>query len=169
MSAPTVTLDPMTDEEFEAWALPTVRGLAEDNVASGRWTRQEALELAKSQFTILLPDGLATRGQLLYTVRDAASGGAVGTIWICLRPKADKREAFVYDFIVDAEHRGKGYGRAAMLAAAERARELGAASVGLHVFGHNTVARELYTSLGFVPTNITMSLELATESENVAD
>jgi ribosomal protein S18 acetylase RimI-like enzyme len=47
-----------------------------------------------------------------------------------------------------------------MLAAIEKARELGADTVGLHVFGHNAPAYALYRSLGFVETNISMSLEL---------
>ena len=33
-------------------------------------------------------------------------------------------------------------------------------SVGLHVFGHNKTARALYSSLGFYPTNINMTLKL---------
>ena len=160
MSTPEITLDPMTEDEFAAWLLPAVRGLADDKVASGQWTADEALDMSKTEFTILLPQGAATRGQLLYTVRDTASGAGVGAVWIHLRPKADKREAYVCDIVVDEDQRGKGYGRATMLAVAERARELGADSVGLHVFGHNTVARELYTSLGFVTTNISMSLPL---------
>ena len=160
MSAPEITLEPMTEDEFAAWLLPTVRGLAEDKVTSGQWAPDEALEMSKTEFTILLPQGASTRGHELYTVRDTASGAGVGMVWINVRPKADKREAYIYDIAIDEEQRGKGYGRATMLAVAERARELGADSVGLHVFGHNTVARELYTSLGFVTTNISMSLPL---------
>ncbi|HET9171626.1 MAG TPA: GNAT family N-acetyltransferase [Actinospica sp.] len=160
MSAPEIRLDPMTEDEFAAWLPPAVRGLAEDKAASGQWSSDEALDMAKTEFAILLPQGAVTRGQLLYTVRDAASGTPVGAVWIHLRPKADRREAYIYDLVVAEDRRGKGYGRATMLAAIERARELGADSVGLHVFGHNTVARELYTSLGFVATNISMSLAL---------
>ncbi len=50
-----------------------------------------------------------------------------------------------------------------MLACLQRARELGAASVGLHVFGHNKIAWELYSSLGFIETNVMMSLPLSPE------
>ena len=77
-------------------------------------------------------------------------------------------EAFVYDIAIHEDRRGQGYGRAAMLACAERARELGAHSVGLHVFGRNTVARGLYTSLGFQEPDVTMSLPLGTEGDRAA-
>ena len=160
MSTPEITLEPMTDEEFALWLLPHVRDHAEQHVQSGKWAPEEALEMAKNEIAILLPHGASTRGQLLYTVRDEASGTSVGAVWINLRNKANKPEAYVYDLVINADQRGKGYGRATMLAAIERARELGADSVGLHVFGHNAVARELYTSLGFVETNVLMSLPL---------
>ena len=160
MSMPEISLEPMTDEAFALWLPPTVHDLATDNVESGKWAPEDALEMAKNELAILLPQGPSTRGQLLYTVRDEASGTGVGVVWIHLRRKADKPEAYIYDLFINADQRGKGYGRATMLAAIDRARELGANCVGLHVFGHNTVARELYTSLGFVETNVMMSLPL---------
>lgn len=155
-----VRLDPITEEEFAAWLLPAVKDLARQHVVSGQWSPEEALEFSKGQFIRLLPDGPRSDQQHLYTVRDAADGGAVGTLWIGMRLKAGRPEAYVYDLVVREERRGLGYGRAAMLAGAARARELGAESLGLHVFGHNAVARELYDSLGFVETNVSMSLPL---------
>ena len=85
-------------------------------------------------------------------------------LWINIRPKVGKTEAFIYDIVIDEDRRGRGYGRATMLACVARARELGAQSIGLHVFGDNAVARGLYTSLGFVETNVQMSLPLETEA-----
>jgi ribosomal protein S18 acetylase RimI-like enzyme len=61
---------------------------------------------------------------------------------------------------VDEDERRRGYGRAIMHATAGWAREHGTASIGLHVFGHNTAARELYTSLGFRETNVSMQFDL---------
>ena len=157
---PEVRLDPITDEEFAAWLLPAVEDLARQHVVSGQWAQQEALEFSKGQFIRLLPDGPRSDQQHVYTIRDPSDGDAVGTLWIGMRRKAGRPEAYVYDLVVQEERRGLGYGRAAMLAAAARARELGAESLGLHVFGHNAVARGLYDSLGFVETNVSMSLAL---------
>jgi ribosomal protein S18 acetylase RimI-like enzyme len=161
MSTPKITLDPMTEEEFAAWLLPSVRSLAEENVRCGRWAPEEALQMAKTEAGIQFPNAVHTKGQMLYTARDAASRAAVGTVCISMQRMANRPEAYIYDLIVNEDQRGKGYGRATMLAAIARARELGAESVGLHVFGHNTVARGLYASLGFVETNVTMSLPLS--------
>jgi ribosomal protein S18 acetylase RimI-like enzyme len=52
-----------------------------------------------------------------------------------------------------------------MIAGARRARELGAQTMSLHVFGFNTAARALYGSLGFVETNINMSLPLVPDDQ----
>ena len=51
---------------------------------------------------------------------------------------------------VAEEARGKGVGRALLRAAVEEARDQGARRISLHVLGHNTAARALYASEGFV-------------------
>jgi ribosomal protein S18 acetylase RimI-like enzyme len=160
LQAPEVTLDPMTEPEFEAWLPPAVRGLAQSHAESGRWDVKDALNVAKAEFSALLANGLETPGQHLLTIRDKAAGETVGYVWIGVRPKGRQTEAWIQDFVVLERHRGRGYGRAAMLAAFAAARGLGADCVGLHVFGHNAAARALYGSLGFVETNIMMSLPL---------
>ncbi|WP_367323726.1 N-acetyltransferase family protein [Streptomyces sp. HUAS ZL42] len=48
------------------------------------------------------------------------------------------------------EARGRGVGRALLRAALEEARRLGARRISLRVLGHNTPARRLYESEGFV-------------------
>lgn len=168
MATPEIRLDPITDEEFAAWLPPAVRSLAREHVVSGQWGPEEALGFAKGHFARLLADGPRSDQQHLYTIKDAADGAAVGTLWIGMRLKAGTSEAYVYDLVIDERSRGRGYGRAAMLACAARARALGARSVGLHVFGHNEVARGLYASLGFVETNISMSLTLDGRGEGEA-
>ena len=165
MTTPEIRLDPMTDAEFTAWVDPSIRGYADDKVRSGEYQAEDALELAKLEFLHQLPDGPRTKDNHVYAVRDAATGDRVGALWIALRAKAGRTEAFVYDIEMHEDRRGRGYGRATMLACAERARELGAHSVGLHVFGHNTAARALYTSLGFRETDVSMSLPLVPQED----
>lgn len=165
MTTPEITLEPMTDEEFKAWVEPTIRDYAAHHVASGTWAAEDALELARTQTLTLLPDGARSKDHYLYTTRDAATGAHVGVLWFNIRAKAGKAESFIYDVVIDEDRRGQGYGRATMLACVERSRELGAESVGLHVFGDNAVARELYRSLGFAETNVQMSLSLTPQGE----
>ncbi|MET8243380.1 GNAT family N-acetyltransferase [Streptomyces sp. NPDC005202] len=51
---------------------------------------------------------------------------------------------------VAEEARGKGVGRALLRAAVEEVRRQGARRISLRVLGHNTAARKLYESEGFV-------------------
>jgi ribosomal protein S18 acetylase RimI-like enzyme len=155
-----VTLDPMTESEYGAYIGEAVSKYALDKTESGEWAEQDALELSRADFERLLPDGIKTPDQFIFTVRDGESGKAVAVLWLALRMKAGRVEGYVFDIEVVEGFRSLGFGRATMTAGIEKARELGAQTVGLHVFGHNAVARSLYRSLGFAETNVSMSLEL---------
>ena len=48
-----------------------------------------------------------------------------------------------------------------MVGAEDYSRDHGAGTIKLHVFGDNTVARGLYTSLGYAETNVNMAKPLA--------
>ena len=147
----------MTWDEFEAWAPRSVRGHAAQQVASGR-TEAEALARARQQLEAQLPDGIASYLQLLHTVRaDAPGRPTEGHLWLRVRPRASEVEAYVMDVEISPEARGQGYGRATMLAAEDLASDLGATVLRLNVFGHNTVARALYASLGLRVQGATMT------------
>lgn len=153
-------LDPMTAAEFGRYLEPAIRTYAQEKVVSGEWTPEEAVELSRRDHFRLLPDGLATADQFLFTVRDEPTDEVVATLWLTLRMRGVQVEAYVYDIEVVEGLRGRGYGRATMVACLDKARELGADVAGLHVFGHNKRAHALYASLGFEPIHINMSLKL---------
>lgn len=127
-------------------------------VGAGSMTADQALQLAEKQFADLLPDGVETAGHHLLIPE--TDGDAVGILWIHLADGTDSPTAFIYDFMVDEALRGRGIGRQIMLAGEEYARERGAASMRLHVFGSNAVARHLYRSLGYDETNVAMAKPL---------
>lgn len=145
----------MTAEEFDAWRPGTIADYAAAHVRSGSMEAAAARSAAEAQFAQLLPDGPTTADhQLLIPESD---GQKVGMLW--LHTPADGR-AFVYDIEVDEAMRGRGFGRAIMLAAEECAREHGATAIRLHVFGDNAVARRLYDSLGYAATDVIMAKPL---------
>lgn len=140
-----VTGRTMTADDFAPWRAAAERGYAAEIADSGLLTADEARERAAQQFGELLPDGAQTAGHSFWTVE--AAGTPVGTIWLRhgLRPGC----SFVFDVDIDPAHRGRGYGRAAMLVGEEATVAAGDAQLGLNVFGHNTVARRLYESMGY--------------------
>ncbi len=155
---PRVTLDPMTPEVYGAWLGRTIAEYAAEHVAAGNWAAEGALEKARGQFDELLPDGLATDGQHLWSIRDAA-GRHVGILWVGPRPNVE-RALYIWDIAIEPEARGHGYGGAALEALHAWAREHGYDRVGLHVFGHNDVARRLYLRSGYVETDVRMEKRL---------
>lgn len=84
----------------------------------------------------------------------------VGILWLGMRVRDGRPHAFVLDIEVDTAERRKGYGRALMHAAEREARRLGADSIGLHVFGFNTGAIDLYEQLGYRRTEESLLREL---------
>ncbi len=58
-------------------------------------------------------------------------------------------EGYLFDIEVVASARGRGLGRAAVLAAEQAARERGADVLRLNVFAHNAPARRVYDGLGY--------------------
>jgi ribosomal protein S18 acetylase RimI-like enzyme len=147
----------MTDAAYAAWRERSVREYAAEHVKSGGWTAEEAPAMAEAQFAQIMPNGLATPGQFLWTVRDA-TGADAGILWVGTERRPG--HAFIYDIEIDDERRGQGLGTAAMLALEEWARAAGIETIGLHVFGHNTGAWQLYKRLGYIETNVQMEKRL---------
>lgn len=84
----------------------------------------------------------------------------MGYIWFNVSEGRGGREAFIYDFYVFEPFQSKGYGKQAMIALDEEAREMNVTKIGLHVFGQNNRAFELYKKMGYIVTDITMSKDL---------
>lgn len=138
---------PMTTERFERFAVDAERGFAEELAATGRISYEDAIEEARRQFRVELPDGVDTEGQELFSA--AVGGEEVGVLWLARRLRAGAPHGFILDIAVDAAQQRRGYGRALMHAAERETRRMGAASLGLHVFGGNTAAVSLYEQLGY--------------------
>ena len=150
-----VTLDPMSREAWNGWRDNAIREYGMDKVRAGTWTADEAQARSAAEFARLLPDGLATPGHELRSIV-TESGEVVGTLWFAPLHEIGRGECFIYDIVVHESARGRGYGRAAMMALEPLARSLGYDRIGLHVFGDNHIARELYRTSGYVETDVTM-------------
>lgn len=102
----------------------------------------------------VLPDGLATAETWIWAVEE--NGRRVGTVFLGVR----SGDAWLYDITIEADERGRGYGRAAMVALEDEVRRLGHDSVTLNVWGGNAVARGLYRSLDYVEESVHMRKRL---------
>lgn len=148
-----ITLEPMTDETFAAWMPATWASYRQELIASGL-SEAAADENIAQNVKVTMPDGVLAPGQHVFSVCDGVE--PVGAVWLAERAN----EWFIYDIEIDAEHRGKGYGREAMRRIEEFVRAHAGTTIGLSVFGFNEVARALYTSEGYETTRLSMQKRL---------
>lgn len=142
-----LVVTPMTPERFTSFAAASEAAFAEDLAASGRYSAEDAVVESHRQMELELPDGVDSEGQELFTAH--VDGAEVGVLWIGIRRRGGHPHGFILDIEVAEDQRRKGYGRDLMLAAEHEVARLGADSIGLHVFGFNTSAINLYESLGY--------------------
>lgn len=150
-----VTLKLMNAEEFQKYVDISIKEYAIEKVASGNWSQEESLTKAKEDYAHLLPDGEKSKNNYLYNILH--DNQAVGTIWLAQKANG---EGFIYDISITETNRGSGYGKEAMKEIEVLAKGLGMTKIGLHVFGHNLVARGLYEKLGYETTNLVMVKEI---------
>jgi ribosomal protein S18 acetylase RimI-like enzyme len=143
----------MAEAEYAEMRAAIEENYAQDVARAMDVPIEEARAIAAKQFADLLKDGLATEGQYLWKVV-ADEDGAVGDLWTFVDP--GKRRAFIYFIGIDERYRGKGYGKAAMLALEAAVTPKGADHIDLNVFGDNTTAIRLYEGLGYRPTAMNM-------------
>ena len=160
-----IELVPMSEAEFTAYTAESIPEYARDKVRSCQWAEDKALELSRQGFEEMLPQGLATPDNHLFTLRVADSAGAVGMLWFAVQERAGEKVAYVYDIGILAQHQRRGYATEALAALEGEARSRGLAGIGLHVFGHNPGARALYEKLGYEATNINMFKRVARTNE----
>jgi RimJ/RimL family protein N-acetyltransferase len=152
-----VTLVEMDEKSFRGYTDHLVRDYAADKVKAGVWSAEEAEDRAAREVEGLLPERTLTRDHYLYSVRDESIPAEVGILWISPRNSGTGRTLWIYDVIVHEGFRRRGYASRILHLVEDKARELGAAKVELHVFGHNHGARALYAKLGYTPTSIVMA------------
>src|SRR5215216_5171281 len=150
-----VKLEPLQQKDFEQFFDHAIRDYAEDHVRNGNWSIEEALERSRKEFEHNLPDGIHSKDQYLYSIIDER-GNKIGVLWVQVKD----RKAFIFDFVIDKAFRGKSYGKQALAALDENLKTMDVESIGLHVFGDNIVAQELYKKAGFQITDIQMKKTL---------
>ena len=154
------TLVPMSLAVFVEFQRSAIESYARQNVASGRWPAERAFELSRAEYQRLLPEGPATKDAYLFEIRDVETNAVVGTLWLAVQDTTGTRTGYVYNVEIADEHRGKGHARRAFEALEPFCRNLGVASIGLHVFAFNAPARRLYETLGYEVTGMTMRKSL---------
>lgn len=152
-----VKLEKMTKSDFDHYISIAVNAYAIEKVKAGTWTEDEAYKLSEESFKKLLPNDTETERQYLYSIFDNDKNIKVGYLWLEFSENLIDKTAFIFDFLILEEFRGKGYGTQSMIALDNEAKKHKISKVSLHVFAHNKRAIDLYEKVGFKNTDIHMS------------
>ncbi|GAA0701432.1 hypothetical protein GCM10010193_65350 [Kitasatospora atroaurantiaca] len=140
-----VTARPMTEAEYPAWLASEKDAYIADIVRAGALDPEQARQKSDADFARLIPEGMATPGHSFLVLE--AAGETIGTGW--LKHDFLPGVTFGYSLEIHREHRGKGYGRAAMTVGEQATLDGGDSALMFNVFGGNEVAMNLYTSAGY--------------------
>lgn len=143
-----VAAAPLGLEEYDAWVEHGIRGFAQQVTDNNQVAYESALLQARNTFDRMLPNGMHTPHNEIWNLK--AGGRLVGRLWVYNDEVLD--EIFVCKVETLETERGKGYGRLAMRLAEQRAEAHGRGKIRLNVFASNTVANNLYHSLGYQVT-----------------
>ncbi|MEN6409658.1 MAG: GNAT family N-acetyltransferase [Anaerolineaceae bacterium] len=155
-----IQLCSMTEEAYQKWLAISVADYAKQKADAGFFKPEEALQKSKDEFARILPQGLATPDQYLYSITTEEPSEVVGMIWFASLRGQTGPLAYIYDLMIYPAYRRHGYGEAAMRLLEEKVRELGLNTIELNVFGHNLSARALYEKVGYNTAAITMTKKL---------
>ncbi|MFI8281316.1 GNAT family N-acetyltransferase [Streptomyces sp. NPDC085929] len=153
---PGLTVRRLTEEEYPAWYAGEEAAYIADIVRAGALTPAQAKEKSDQDFARHIPQGYLTPGHAFYAME--ADGQVVGTGWVNhgFLPGV----TFGFSLEVYTEHRGKGYGRAAMTVGEWATRQGGDEAMMFNVFGGNEVAMNLYDNTGFAVLDEYRSIDL---------
>ena len=135
----------MSAADYAAFSAAHLGPYAADRMQADHFTQEQADEFVRAQTAQTLPQGQETPGHRFFNI--VADDVCVGSLWIFHATGA--RDGFVYDIVVEPQHRRRGHAGAALELAAQLLREEGCEVLGLNVFAHNPGARALYEKLGF--------------------
>ncbi|MFZ4715285.1 MAG: GNAT family N-acetyltransferase [Bacteriovoracaceae bacterium] len=147
-------LRPMNQKEYLEWSKISIEEYANEKKKANGCSSEEANNISRDTFQTLLPDGLKTKDHFHYVLEE--KGIYMGSFWFHLQGTEDHQKAFIYDVKILEEFQGKGYGRLIMTLGENEAKKAGAKAIRLHVFGSNSRAINLYQSLNYITTDLTM-------------
>jgi ribosomal protein S18 acetylase RimI-like enzyme len=147
-----MSFDLLEGASLASWLARSRAEYVEERVRSGEGA-DDATANADASMERFFPGGSPAEGQLVGRLK--VGGQPVGWLWV--GPfGADPAQWWVWNVEITESERGRGYGRKAMRLAEDLASSRGAVTIGLNVFAHNRVARNLYTSLGYEETSVQM-------------
>jgi ribosomal protein S18 acetylase RimI-like enzyme len=164
-----IRLEEMTAAGFSEFKPLLVERYAHGIARNHRVPIEEARVKAAGQIDGLLKSGLSTPNQFLYDIwsGDANTADRIGCLWLDVDVAKDR--CFICDIYLLEGYRGKGCGRKTLELLEAQMRKRNIHRIGLHVWGDNVVARELYDRLGYQVCGLDMQKLLEGSGDTAND
>jgi len=164
ISAPKIDFHPLTDAQFGDYRAYFIADYGQEIALNYRVPLGQALAQAEAALAESFPDGKAQPGQRLLSIELSADPSMqtpaqpVGYFWLTDHERDDS--VFINDFMIFAEQRNKGLGRAAMGALERQLKGQGVNQLKLRVAFENSRALALYQAVGFNITGLNMAKKI---------
>jgi ribosomal protein S18 acetylase RimI-like enzyme len=143
----------MQADEFPGYRDYFVVDYAQEIAANFGYTLEKSQNIAAQELLDDLPQTVATPDHFLFCIEESGKE-TIGYLWYKLLDKG--QTVFILDFVVFESFRGRGYGKAALLALEEQLSQTGAEQIKLRVAFENKRALALYERVGFSMTGYNM-------------
>jgi len=141
-------LKPMNQDIYNHYITYSKNNYAQEITKARGISIEEAMQITNKEYDTLLPDGLQSKNQYLYTIENNENEN-IGIMWFSSQSNHGDNELFLCDVEVNKEYRGKGYGRESMDLLESKVKEFNMHTISLHVFLHNKIAYSLYNKIGY--------------------
>lgn len=155
-----VTLNDMTELEYESFKTIQIELYAKDKIKAGSWSIKEANKKAKDSFNYFVPYGMGTENHYFYSILDTDLRKSVGGLWFTVVDKNQCKELYIMQILIYEEYRKSGYGKTTMSLLETHSRKLGVRKILLHSMAHNEAAINLYKRCGYKIVEVDMLKEL---------
>ena len=156
----TTALRNMEQHEFAAYREYFVNDYGHEIASNYNRSLESSLAQAASELEESFPQGVPSPDNHLMCIEQTKKEGLLlaGYLWYTVQ--RDPHVAFIHDFFVFEQYRGKGYGKASMAALETTLSNSGVSQIRLRVAHSNQRALKLYQALGFGITGINMAKSL---------
>lgn len=148
-----ITFDRMNNKQFKEYLEFMMPDYIQDTSTHYRMTKKQATEKAEKQMESLLPDQEKTEGQHFFLIKSGEQ--VAGYLWFHV--SKEEKSAFLYHIYILENFRRQGIAQTALRFFENESKDEGADYCGLHVFGTNENAIELYRKLGYKQASISMN------------
>lgn len=142
-----VFLLPMSPVDFERFRIISLKHHAEELIAEEHFNPDAAAEEAESELRSMLPSGLQTQNNYLYSIIDDEK--VVGFLWFLVENTDSVLQAFLCDFYIAPEYRREGRGKTALGHYHALAAKRSCSESVLYVSDANSEAKRLYQRCGY--------------------